>query len=259
MRASRGWESAPRLLPGGGPFLRLGGPTACLLIHGFTAMPEEMRSLGDYLVGRGHTVLGLRLAGHGTHPRDLARTRWRDWLLCVEEALALLGEMAQRVVLVGQSLGAVVALTAAAQYPVQGVVALSTPFASGQERWRWRLQALTSRLARKPVVAHAELGLRREADYPAYAAFPTRINREIERLHAALREALPALEIPVLLIQSKADPWVPAPSAERLYELLAKADRRMLLVEGLGHSLVLDPKGAEIFEAVGGFVDEIVA
>jgi hypothetical protein len=31
----------------------------------------------------------------------------------------------------------------------------------------------------------------------------------------------------------------------------------LLLVEDLGHSVVLDPKRAEVFEAVAEFVDEI--
>ena len=90
--------------------------------------------------------------------------------------------------------------------------------------------------------------MRREADYPAYAAFPTRVVRELERLGAAVHEALPRIETPVLLIQSKADPWVPAADAERIYERLRTADRRLLLVEDLGHSVVLDPKRAEVFE-----------
>jgi carboxylesterase len=220
-------------------------------------MPDEMRSLGDHLAGLGHTVLGVRLAGHGTQPRELSRTRCSDWLLDVEDGLALLTQLAQSVVIIGQSLGGMVALTAAANYPIDGVVAISTPFGSPRRRWRWRLESVLPRLARKPVPVHPELGLRREAEYPAYAAFPTRIVRELERLDASLRKALPAIDIPVLVIQSKADPWVPVADAERIYERLQAADRRMLLVEDLGHSLVLDPKRTEIFEAVAAFVDDV--
>jgi carboxylesterase len=220
-------------------------------------MPEEMRSLGDHLAGLGHTVLGVRLSGDGTHPEDLSRTRWRDWLVTVEDGLALLKGIAQRVVLVGQSLGGMVALTAAARYPVNGVVAMSTPFGFPRRRWRSWFQAALPRLERKPVIVHAEPGLRGEADYPAYAAFPTRINREVDRLDAALRKALPAGQVPVLLIQSNADAWVPVADAQSIYRLLRKADRRILLVEDLGHSVVLDPKRAEVFRVVGAFVDEI--
>jgi carboxylesterase len=245
------------IVPGGSPFFRPGGPTACLLVHGFTAMPDEMRPLGDHLVSLGHTVVGVRLCGHGTHPRDLARTRWTDWLVTVEDGLALLDEIAERIVLIGQSLGGMVALTAAARYPVAGVVAISTPFGSARPRALRLLDAALPRLRRKPVAAHAELGLRREADYPAYAAFPTRVNRELDRLHAALREALPAVAVPVLLIQSRADPWVPVEHANRINGLLLRADGRLLVLEDLGHSIALDPKSAEAFDAIGAFVAEL--
>jgi carboxylesterase len=53
----------PLLVPGGEPFLLRGGPDGCLLVHGFTALPEEMRLLGDDLAQAGHTVLGIRPRG----------------------------------------------------------------------------------------------------------------------------------------------------------------------------------------------------
>jgi len=49
------------------PFFFLGDRSklACLLIHGFTGAPKEMRWMGEYLNERGHTCLGVRLTGHG--------------------------------------------------------------------------------------------------------------------------------------------------------------------------------------------------
>ena len=251
-------DLGPRLVPGGEPFLLPGGPTACLLIHGFTAMPEEMSLLGDHLAAQGHTVLGMRLAGHGTDPSDLARTRWTDWLVTVEDGLALLERVSERVVLIGQSLGGMIALTAAARYPVAGVVALSTPFGATPPL-RWRLGSMLPGLRRKEVAAHPELGLRREADYPAYAAAPRRIEREVERLHAALAEALPSIAVPTLVIQSRADPWVSADAAESIHARLERAVRRLLVVDDLGHSIALDPKRAEVVRVIDEFVAGLAA
>ena len=44
-----------------------------------------MRWLGEQLAGDGHTVLGVRLAGHGTCPEDMSGTRWPDWYAGVLE------------------------------------------------------------------------------------------------------------------------------------------------------------------------------
>jgi carboxylesterase len=128
------------IIPESEPFLLRGGPTACLLLHGFSATPQEMRPLGDYLGERSFTALGVRLAGHATDPHDLSRTRWTDWLLDVENGLALLEGIAERVVLVGQSMGGMIALAAAARYPVAGVVAMSTPFGTPPDETASRLR-----------------------------------------------------------------------------------------------------------------------
>src|SRR3974377_2317290 len=72
------------------PFFFPGGPTGCLLVHGFTGAPKEMRWLGEYLAGQGHTVLGVRLAAHATRPEDMHRASWQDWVASVEDGWNLL-------------------------------------------------------------------------------------------------------------------------------------------------------------------------
>ena len=56
------------IIPGSEPFYLPGGSTGCLLLHGFSATPEEMRPLGEFLASKGYSVIGVRLAGHATHP-----------------------------------------------------------------------------------------------------------------------------------------------------------------------------------------------
>lgn len=237
-------------MPGGEPFLLRGGATACILIHGFTAMPEEMRPLGDDLAAAGHTVLGVRLAGHGTDPADLARTRWPDWIATVADAVALLA--AERTILLGQSLGGMVALASAARLPVDGVVALNSPATIP------RPQRRTLRVEPKPgVPADAELGLRRERSYPAYAGVPPRIEYEIHALSRDLDRTLPGTAVPALIVASRADPWVPHTESEHLAAALPQA--RLLVVDDLGHAITMDPGAAEVFAAIRDFVADAAA
>ncbi|HLA87386.1 MAG TPA: hypothetical protein VJL10_05165, partial [Anaerolineales bacterium] len=72
-----------QLIPTTEPFFFSGGRTGCLLIHGFTGTPKEMRWMGEYLNQQGLTCLGIRLAGHATHPEDMRRSRWTDWAASV--------------------------------------------------------------------------------------------------------------------------------------------------------------------------------
>src|SRR6476469_3635383 len=80
-------------------------PVACLLIHGFTGSPPEMRWLGTYLAERGVHVNGVRLAGHGTRPEELNDLTWRDWLRSASEGLEKLKRNGRKVVIIGFSMG----------------------------------------------------------------------------------------------------------------------------------------------------------
>ncbi len=249
----------PLILPDGQPFLLPGGPTCCILFHGFTAMPGEMRWLGDDLHARGHTVLGVRLAGHGTHPEDLTRTRWTDWLVDVEDALALAGSISQRVVLIGQSMGGVVALLGAGRYPSQvaGVVAIATPFAVALPSRDDLRDVPADTIERKGVPTHREYGLRREVVYPAYAAEPPHILPELGCLLHQMRTALPAVQAPALLIHSRDDRAVPVENMALIYEALGTAHKEMLTLDAIGHSVVRDPRRRPVFDVIGHLVQSV--
>jgi carboxylesterase len=60
------------LLKDAEPFFFPGGPDGCLLIHGFTGTPFEMRGLGQYLAARNYTVFGPRLSHHGSKPPSIS-------------------------------------------------------------------------------------------------------------------------------------------------------------------------------------------
>ncbi len=246
------------IIPDNGPFFIPGGSTGCILLHGFSSMPEEMRPLGEYLAKNEFTVLGIRLAGHATHPDDLKHTRWTDWLEDVEDGLVLLSSICTRKVLIGQSLGGMIALTAAAQLAISGVVALSTPYdVPPRERaldWLAGHLSLTirKRVARFPP--DHPLYRRRELNYPAYPDIPTRILPELDKLADAMIAALPLIKVPVLLVHSRDDQEVPFASVQAIYDHLGNQQMKILAVEGMNHSLVQDPRREEVFEAIAKFL-----
>jgi carboxylesterase len=212
-------------------------------------MPEEMRPLGEDLANAGHTVLAVRLPGHGTDPRDLARVRRQDWLVAVEDGLGVLEPLADAIVFVGQSLGAVVVLTAAARYPVAGVVALSPPAEIPRPRLPVRPGLHAKGTPRDP-----ELGRRREAEYPAYAAWHTRARLEMARLHAEMLAALPEIAVPALVVSSDGDPWSPASHGQRIVERIGSADKELVALTEPGHAISLDPARAEAVAAIERFI-----
>ena len=53
------------------PFNLGDGADACLLLHGLTGAPSEVRPVGEALARAGFRAVGPLLPGHGTTPQDL--------------------------------------------------------------------------------------------------------------------------------------------------------------------------------------------
>ncbi len=244
------------VLPGAEPFMHRGGPTGCLLIHGFTATPQEMRGLGEHLASQGHTALGIRLAGHGTRPADLARSRWGDWLASVDDGYRILRAACDRVVLLGLSLGGALALLASTRYPAAGVVAMSTPLLPTGGPIRFGLRPLSlvyPFVLKRPAHWRDPNAARERVAYPSY---PTRALVEVSRVLQVLRASLGSIDVPVLLIHSREDTLVPPKNSQAIFDGLrsADADKQLVLIDHSTHVITCDAARGQVFDAAALFV-----
>ena len=126
------------------PFLLEGGDAAALLIHGFPGTPAEMRPLGDALHEAGWTAQGLLLPGFGADIETLPQRKQDDWIDAATEAMRELQGQHRPVVLVGFSMGAAVALSAATRVQPDALVLLN-PF-SRMDRLVWKLLPFVKRI-----------------------------------------------------------------------------------------------------------------
>jgi pimeloyl-ACP methyl ester carboxylesterase len=116
------------LMPGAGGYFFEGGELGCLLLHGFTGTPQNVRPLADYLARRGLTVSVPRIAGHGTSVEDLDHTGPDDWLATAESAMADLRQSCQHIVVGGISLGGTYALELARRHQdLLGIIVMAAP------------------------------------------------------------------------------------------------------------------------------------
>jgi carboxylesterase len=254
----------PSFIPGAEPFFFPGGANGCLLVHGFTGTPKEMRWMGEYLAHQGHTVLGVRLAGHATQPTDLLRIHWQDWLLSVMDGWYLLkGALdrhpaeKRRTIVIGLSLGGALSLLLAAHKPVDGVVALSTPFKLPQDPrlpfislLRW----IQPRVAKGEPDWHNPQAAQDHVEYPYY---PTKAIIEVRETLKHMRSVLTEIRVPVLLVHSREDRSVDPSNVRRIYDHLGSKEKNLLWVEDSGHVVVREPQRERIFEAVNQFTDKL--
>jgi len=249
----------PLTIPHAEPFFFKGGPIGCLLIHGFTGTPNEMRWMGEYLASQGFTVLAPRLFAHGTQPDDMLRARWWDWLASVEDGLHLLKSCTDQQVTMGLSMGAVLSLMAAARYPIAGAVSISCPFTLGDDP---RLPLVKYIYPLMPRHGKGEPdwqgtdGAEGHIDYPYY---PTRAIAELNDLLAQMRKDLPAITKPVLLVHSRKDRGIPLSNLESIRSALTSPAVSTLVVENSGHVIPREPDRQQVFEAAAAFARQAAA
>lgn len=249
----------PLTMPTAEPFFIPGGTTGCLLIHGFTGTPKEMRMLADSLALEGYTVLAPRLFGHATTPEDMARARFNDWIACVEDGMNLLKGCTEKQVVMGLSMGGVLALIAAARFDFCAAVTFSAPCALPRDP-RAKLLPLIGRLnlhiqKGKPDWRNIDAA-RDHKDYPFY---PSRSIIELDRLIKLMLGELENISVPVLLVQSKTDRGIPAESLETLHARLPDIDKSTFWVEDSGHVIIREPEREKIFTQVKSFLKRVTA
>lgn len=245
------------IIPSAEPFFLPGGETGCLLVHGFTGAPKEMRLMGNALNQKNITVLGIRLAGHATQPPDLIRTRWWDWLASVEDGFHLLKGCCKNIFIAGLSLGGILSLVASSQLPIKGAIAMSAPFELPSD---WRLKFARPISAIIPWISKGQSDIqdkenaRTHIDYPRYS---TRSIAELNDLIKVLHRSLPLIKIPVLLIYSKTDKTVPFTHADQIAQLIMPGLCDKVFIDKSAHVITEDINREIVFKASLDFIQKI--
>ncbi|MBJ6763480.1 alpha/beta fold hydrolase [Myxococcaceae bacterium JPH2] len=238
------------------------GPDACLLLHGFTGSPWDLRPLGESLATRGLRVVAPRLPGHGTTPEALLEVTHRDWRDAADSALASLHGH-RRIFVGGLSVGALLALGLAARHP--GVVA-ALALVAPAVRFRGPRMAVIRQLARTPLLAWAKPWadksgsdicdpVAREAA-PHLPAFPVARLRDVCALQDSVGPDATRVRCPVLVAVAEQDHVVDPEGGRWLARRLTGAPevRFISFREGF-HIIPRDTSGPRLSDEVGTFLD----
>ena len=252
------------LMAGGEPFFYPGDrDVGCLLTHGFTGAPEEMRWMGEYLGNQGITSLGVRLFGHATEPADMNRARSHDWVASVEDGYHMLRSLVSKIFVVGLSAGGALSLLMARDFPVGGVVVMSTPpwFPEQRVRQLRPILPLVSKIWRfaSPDGQSDWHDMEAEQKQVHYPVFPVRATAELNDLLDEMRETLDQVTVPALLIYSKGDGAIPPESGQVMYDRLGSTDKELLWLTESGHNIPRDASRQVAFEAAAAFILRVAA
>ena len=261
----RGWQTRYSFLKAQQPDFQSNPPL--ILIHGFGASIEHWRN-NIPVLSQKRTVYSLDLLGFGASRK--ARTQytvdlWVEQLHDFWQAV-----VGQPVVLVGNSIGSLVCISAAAKYPemTKGVVMLSLPDVSlRQEMLPKAVQPLVTtieNLVASPLLIKSLLKILRQPSIIsrwAKIAYPdtSAVNQELVQIlsapaydegadqtfyslfqgvrkpgfAASAQEILPQLQLPILLIWGLQDRMIPPKLAPMFAQLNPQIE--LIELEGVGH------------------------
>ncbi len=231
----------------GARFRHRGGRDGILFLHGFTGSPYEMRFLAEGAATAGYTVDVPVLPGHGTTPGDLATTSYEQWIDCARSAVHELQNDCDKVMVVGQSMGGLLAIDLAAARLCDSValfaVPLRLPGVSGVVA-RLLPAIPTSLLRRLPPRSKAQgsdvLDAAVKKENPGYRVLPLAGVAELATLMAKTPPLLSAVRCPALVVHGKNDHTAPASCAATLLAELGSADKSLLMLERSFHLISAD-------------------
>lgn len=235
--------------------LRLGdGPVGVVVSHGFTGSVQSIAPWARGLAEPGPDwpgarVVAPRLPGHGTHWRDLARTRWWDWYGAVEDAYHELAAQCDRVFVAGLSMGGALALRLSERERVAGTLLVNPAIATRDKRVPPAVLLHRLLPSQEGVANDIALPGATELGYPRFSVTSL---ATMTKLWRDVRHNLDRLSAPVLLMRSREDHVVDDLTAQILRKRVS--DLRFVELPNSYHVATLDRDAPLIIEESRRFI-----
>ncbi len=233
-------------------------PLGVLVLHGFTSHIHCVDRLVTPLDEAGLPYRFPILRGHGTRYQDMAGVKACDWYEDGESALFDLLAEVEKVVVVGLSMGGLVALELAARHRdrIAGVVTVAAAL-----KFQDPLAVLTPLMAKvirfwpSPNAYHdEELRKIEDRNYPKFAtdAFASlwEYSRHVTR-------QLSFVKAPILVLHSHQDQVIAPRAAQIIYAKVSSRDRTLTWFEKSGHEMLLDLERDAVQEAIMQFIRHV--
>jgi carboxylesterase len=241
------------------------GRAPCVVaMHGFTGTAGELGSVLTAIGDAGYAVDAALLPGHGTGAQDLQDTTFDDWLAAtrrrVKDAIAAHG----RVVLLGFSLGSLLAMEIASERPegLAGLVVMGNALTLGVSSslplglWARSKRAMPDLYLVKP--RPGDLVDRTNEDrILTYDRHPLRAALEVFRAGARVRSVVGRIACPTLIQHGKRDGVCPWPVATWLAPRLGTRDVSVALYERSAHVLAWDSERDQVAREILGHLSRI--
>ncbi len=235
--------------------------TGLVFSHGYMSAPEAIRTLAEYLFEKGINVYVPRLRGHGSDPKALLDVSADDWETDFQRAFTAMRQVCDKVFIGGFSTGGLLALIHAAQYQVDGVIAVNSALKLHDLRVSYVVPTLhffnemISHLKAKGIMEWIDNSQTEQPDIN-YSKHPLASVSELEKVMSKTADLLSKVEAPILIIQGDEDPVVKRESAKLIYDAVSSKDKKLMILPRKRHSILADEGHEEVFVSIYRFIED---
>ncbi|TWT24618.1 carboxylesterase [Planomicrobium sp. CPCC 101110] len=199
--------------------------TGVLCIHGFTGGPFEVQPFADYIEEQTNWVVKVpALPGHG-ETLFLKNSTAEQWMMEAELALRELKKETDRIIIVGFSMGGLIAMHLATRYKVDRLVLLSAAA-------KYFSPAQFLKAAAKSLNSAVRGGLSEDRFFQMYkykwTHTPIRATVQFLRVAEMVKPYYSRIRIPVCIVQGKKDGIVPASAADFIYDHIGSEEKQLI-------------------------------
>ncbi|GEK33196.1 alpha/beta hydrolase [Kurthia sibirica] len=222
-----------------------------LYIHGFTGNTLEVMPIVEYLQEKEPQwiVSVPTLTGHGTELR-LRGVTSQHWLRDVENAYRQLQSKVDKVIVVGFSMGGMLAMYLALRYPVEKLVLLS---ASAKYIAPRQLLLAAAELVRKKNRDDENVKLVKSYAYKWRSVTLPSLLQFLDIVHV-VTPYLQKIDIPVFIVQGEKDGIVPKKTADFLYNELGTKKKEIYFSKNGYHHICYSDDRSAWFQEVHRFI-----
>jgi len=251
-----------KMLGVGEPELFVEGRAPCVVaLHGFGGTVAELRPLLDAVAREGYAIDAALMAGHGSRVEELQELGFDAWVDGARPRMRAAVERHGRVVLLGFSLGSLVAMQLASEQPegLAGLVVLGNALTLHPlmrvplALWHRTGQPLPDVYLLKPLAGDL-VDTTAMGSLVTYDRHPVRAALEVYLAGARVRERVSRIECPTLVLHGRRDRVCPWKNAVWLAGHLGARDVSVRVFEKSAHVLAWDGEREEVAREVVKFL-----
>jgi esterase/lipase len=224
------------------------------LIHGYSGSPTDFGELPTLLHKQFNASVKCEiLPGHCTNLEDLNTFELEQFIKNVEDSLKKELALGKKIVLVGISFGAQLALYFASKYPIEGVILCSITHIL---KFPFNIPGISLfRYIKKNVPKNYhpnEQELRKKAFY--YEAMPSKALILSKKLRKLTEPHLKTISAPIFFVHSTKEPLGSEASADYIFKKVASKVKGKYLTDVKNHNLFYSNKRKEVVSSILEFI-----